>query len=165
MLVRILAAVWLACLAAPLSAALPGLVPEQAEPQATPTAASGALSDERDPGADSRIATRLRDIYAEVDTFSNIEVAVNQGVVRLTGSAPSQEAIDEAGAIAARFDVVTVENEIARDTSLEGTADIVTALIDRLRAAAGMLPLIGVALLIGLAILLVGYLLASLKFL
>ena len=28
MLVRILAAVWLACLAAPLSAALPGLVPE-----------------------------------------------------------------------------------------------------------------------------------------
>ena len=165
MMLRILAAVWLACLATPLAAALPGLVPEQAEPQPTPTAASGALSDERDPQADSRIATRLRDIYAEVEAFSGIEVAVNQGVVRLSGSAPSQEAIDDAGAIAGRFDVVTVENEIARDTSLEGTADIVTALIDRLRAAAGMLPLIGVALLIGLAILLVGYLLASLKFL
>ncbi|MEL7737999.1 mechanosensitive ion channel domain-containing protein [Citromicrobium bathyomarinum] len=168
MLLRLLAALWLACLAAPvaapLAAALPGLVPEQAEPQPTPTA-TGALSDERDPQADSRIATRLRDIYAEVEAFSGVEVAVNQGVVRLTGSAPSQEAIDDAGAIAARFDVVTVENEIARDTSLEGTADIVTALIDRLRAAAGMLPLIGVALLIGLAILLVGYLLASLKFL
>ena len=138
-ILRILAAVWLVCCAAPLCAALPALSPEPAEPQATPTAASGALSDERDPGADSRIATRLRDIYAEVDTFSNIEVAVNQGVVRLTGSAPSQEAIDEAGAIAARFDVVTVENEIGRDTSLSGTANIVTALLDRLRDAAGML--------------------------
>ncbi|MBB3034600.1 mechanosensitive ion channel domain-containing protein [Alteriqipengyuania lutimaris] len=157
-------AAWLVVFAAPLAAALPALPSDEAAaPEPTPTA-SGALSDERDPQADARIAARLRDIYAEVDAFSGIEVAVSEGVVRLTGSAPSQQAIDDAGAIAARFDVVTVENEVARDTSLSGTADIVTALLDRLREAANLLPLIGVALLIGLAIVVAGYLLASLKF-
>lgn len=164
-MLRVLAAFWLVCLASPATAALPSLSPpETAAPEATPTTASGSLSDERDPAADRRIANRLRDIYAQVAEFSGIEVAVNEGVVRLTGSAPSQQAIEEAGAIAARFDVVTVENEVARDTSLSGTADIVTALIDRLRDAANLLPLIGVALLIGLAILLAGYVLASLGF-
>ena len=164
-MLRILAAIWLACLAAPLAAALPGLTPDAGEAtEAAPAQPDGTLSDERDPAADRRIANRLRDIYAQVGEFSDIEVSVQQGVVRLTGAAPSQQAIDEAGAIAARFDVVTVENEVARDTSLSGTADIVTALIERLRDAANMLPLIGVAALIGLAILLAGYLLASLKF-
>ncbi|GAB5348974.1 mechanosensitive ion channel domain-containing protein [Alteriqipengyuania sp. 357] len=170
MMLRLFAAlglsVWLTCLAAPLAAALPGLTPsEEPAPAATPAQPDGSLSDERDPQADTRVANRLRDIYAQVPEYSKIEVAVSEGVVQLSGSAPSQEAIDEAGAIAARFDVVTVENDIARDTSLEGTADIVTALLDRLRDVAGMLPLIGVALLIGLAIVLAGYLLASLGFL
>ena len=158
-------AAWLTMLAAPLAAALPSLpAAEPAAPEATPTAASGALSDERDPAADRRIAERLRDIYAQVSEFSEIEVAVTDGVVRLSGSAPSQQAIEEAGAIAARFDVATVENEVVRDTSLSGTADIVTALLERLREAANMLPLIGVALMIGLAIVVAGYLLASLSF-
>ena len=165
-MLRILAAFCLALVALPASAALPSLSqdePAEAPPAPVPTAVN-TLSDQRDPQADTRIANRLRDIYAQVSGFSAIEVEVNEGVVRLTGSAPSQQAIEEAGAIAARFDVATVENEIARDTSLSGTADIVTALVDRMREAANMLPLIGVALLIGLAIVVVGYLLASLKF-
>ena len=171
---RMIAALLLAFVAAPLvatplfapaHAALPSLSPEETEaPAAAPTEASGNLSDERDPQADDRIANRLRDIYAQVAELSAVEVEVAEGVVRLSGSAPSQQAIDEAGAIAARFDVATVENEVARDTSLSGTADIVSALIERLRDAANMLPLIGVALLIGLAIVVAGYLLASLKF-
>ena len=164
-MLRILAAILLACVALPAAAALPDLSDSSSsEGEQASQSPAGALSDARDPAADDRIANRLRDIFAEVDEFSAVEVSVTQGVVRLTGSAPSQEAIDQAGAIAARFDVVTVENEIGRDTSLSGTANIVTALLDRLRDAAGMLPLIGVALLIGLAILLAGYLLASLKF-
>jgi len=168
-MLRMIAAMLLAFCAAhafaPAAAALPVLTPEETPaPAATPTEATGNLSDERDPQADTRIANRLRDIYAQVSELSAIEVEVSEGVVRLSGSAPSQQAIEEAGAIAARFDVVTVENDVARDTSLSGTADIVTALLDRLRAAANMLPLIGVALLIGLAILVAGYLLASLKF-
>ncbi|NCP19300.1 MAG: mechanosensitive ion channel [Erythrobacter sp.] len=167
-MLRLVAACWLALAgvaASPLAAALPALATGDGEAaQTAPAEADGALSDERDPAADSRLANRLRGIYDQVDEFSGIDVAVSQGVVRLTGSAPSQEAIDRAGAIATRFDVVTVENDIARDTSLSGTASIVTALLDRLRDAAKMLPLIGVAALIGLAILLAGYLLASLKF-
>ena len=165
-MLRILAAFCLALIALPASAALPSLSqdePAEAQPAPAPTAGN-TLSDQRDPQADTRIANRLRDIYAQVSGFSAIEVEVKEGVVRLTGSAPSQQAIEEAGAIAARFDVATVENEIARDTSLSGTADIVTALVDRMREAVNMLPLIGVALLIGLAIVVVGYLLASLKF-
>lgn len=161
----VVATLWLAVPATPVSAALPALSSDQSTaPQASPAPAEAALADRRDPEADQRIAGRLRDIYAQVGDLSAVEVSVNEGVVRLTGSAPSQQAIEEAGAIAARFDVVTVENEVARDTSLSGTADIVTALLERLRGMASMLPLIGVAALIGLAILLVGYLLASLKF-
>lgn len=164
-MLRILAAIVLACVAAPAAAALPDLsaIPSS-ETEATPAGADGALSDARDPAADERIADRLRGIYDEVDELAAIEVSVSEGVVRLTGSAPSQAAIDQAGAIAGRFDVVTVENDVVRDTSLSGTKDIVTALLDRLRDAANMLPLIGVAVLVGLAILLAGYLLASLKF-
>ena len=164
-MLRFLAAIFLACMAVPAAAALPDLAPDpSAETGAASSESDGALSDRRDPAADSRVATRLRDIFAEVEEFSAIEVAVSQGVVTLSGSAPSQDAIDRAGAIAGRFDVVTVENDVARDTTLSGTANIVTALLDRLRDMANMLPLIGVALLIGLAILLAGYLLASLKF-
>ena len=170
MMLRILAAIALACAClagagAPLQAALPGLSGDAApEPAASPTEASGALDDRRDPAADQRIAERLRGIFAQVEEFSDIDVAVSEGVVRLTGSAPTQDAINRAGAIASRFDVVTVQNDVARDTSLSNTADIVTALFDRLREAGKMLPVIGVAALIGLAILLVGYLIASLKF-
>ena len=169
-MLRILAALALACLSlagatAPLHAALPGLSAEQsAEPAAPGAEPSGALDDRRDPASDQRIAERLSGIYGQVDEFSDIEVSVSEGVVRLTGSAPTQDAIDRAGAIASRFDVVTVQNDVARDTSLSNTADIVTALFDRLREAGKMLPVIGVAALIGLAILLVGYLIASLKF-
>ena len=169
-MLRILAALALACLSlagatAPLHAALPGLSGEQsAEPAASGAEPSGALDDRRDPAIDQRIAERLSGIYGQVDEFSDIDVSVSEGVVRLTGSAPTQDAIDRAGAIASRFDVVTVQNDVARDTSLSNTADIVTALFDRLREAGKMLPVIGVAALIGLAILLVGYLIASLKF-
>ncbi len=164
-MLRILAAIVLACVAAPAASALPDLsaIPSS-EAEETPTGADGALSDARDPATDERIADRLRGIYDEVDELAAIEVSVSEGVVRLTGSAPSQAAIDQAGAIAGRFDVVTVENDVGRDTSLSGTASIVSALLDRLRDAANMLPLIGVAVLVGLAILLAGYLLASLKF-
>ena len=166
-MLRILAALALACLSlagatAPLHAALPGLSGEQsAEPAASGAEPSGALDDRRDPASDQRIAERLSGIYGQVDEFSDIDVSVSEGVVRLTGSAPTQDAIDR---IASRFDVVTVQNDVARDTSLSNTADIVTALFDRLREAGKMLPVIGVAALIGLAILLVGYLIASLKF-
>ena len=169
-MLRILAALALACLSlagatAPLHAALPGLSGEQsAEPAASGAEPSGALDDRRDPASDQRIAERLSGIYGQVDEFSDIDVSVSEGGVRLTGSAPTQDAIDRAGAIASRFDVVTVQNDVARDTSLSNTADIVTALFDRLREAGKMLPVIGVAALIGLAILLVGYLIASLKF-
>ena len=123
-MLRILAAFCLALVALPASAALPSLSqdePAEAQPTPVPTAVN-TLSDQRDPQADTRIANRLRDIYAQVSGFSAIEVDVNEGVVRLTGSAPSQQAIEEAGAIAARFDVATVENEIARDTSLSAHA-------------------------------------------
>ncbi|MEL7690337.1 mechanosensitive ion channel family protein [Citromicrobium bathyomarinum] len=169
-MLRILAALALACLGlagatAPLHAALPGLGGEPAsDSTAAPGEPSGALDDRRDPASDQRIAERLSGIYGQVDEFSDIDVSVSEGVVRLTGSAPTQDAIDRAGAIASRFDVVTVQNDVARDTSLSNTANIVTALFDRLREAGKMLPVIGVAALIGLAILLVGYLIASLKF-
>ncbi len=168
MMLRIWAAIALACTClagSPLSAALPGLDSgPAAEPTAEPSNTNRALADQRDPAADSRIAQRLRGIYSQVEEFSGIDVAVSEGVVRLSGSAPTQDAIDRAIAIAERFDVVTVQSDVARDTSLSGTANIVSALLDRLKDAGKMLPVIGVALLIGLAILLVGYLLASLKF-
>ena len=149
-------------LTAPAAAMLPELSSEPAESEVAEAPAQ-EIDDTLDEGADARIAERIRGIFGELPAFAQVEVAVNQGVVSLSGLAPDQEAIARAEAIAGRVSgVVTVENAIERDVSIAAQGEGLASLADRWSGFVAMLPLIALALGVWGAIALVGYLLAGL---
>ncbi len=153
-LAAILALVWAIPVAAQLEA--------PAEPAATPTAAQ-TIAATQDAGADRRIAERIAGIFAELPAFQGVEVAVSEGVVSLSGTVPKADDIDRAEAIASRVSgVVTVENELERDTSLSADSAGITGLADRWNTFVHILPLIAAALGVWLAIAVAGYLIAGL---
>ena len=132
--------------------------PEEAAPAAPEP---GSIAAEQDAGADKRITARLTDIFANVPSLADVEVAVAGGVVMLSGTAPDAEAVDRAEAIAAGVDgVVTVENGVERDVSVNLDGSI-GGLGDKVRGLLRALPLAGMALLVALLIIAAGYLLAS----
>ncbi|MGN6498219.1 MAG: mechanosensitive ion channel domain-containing protein [Tsuneonella sp.] len=163
---RIIAAALLLLLAAPLAATLPSLPVPSASPSATPSAAaSGAIADTNDAASDDRIRRRIAGIFAELPAFAQVHVAVNQGVVALTGTVPAQADIARAEGIASRVaGVATVDNALKRDVSVK-SSKAVAGIGAQLDAFARMLPLIGLALAVGIAIALVGYLVARLSWL
>ncbi|PWQ99689.1 mechanosensitive ion channel family protein [Leucothrix pacifica] len=69
---------------------------------------------------DDKIAQRLREIYAELDDLQGVSIAVNKGVVTLTGevssSADESKALQFAGQVEG---VVEVENELTVSRSLK----------------------------------------------
>ncbi|MEP7283478.1 MAG: mechanosensitive ion channel domain-containing protein [Rubrivivax sp.] len=114
--------------------------------------------------AESRdIAQRIRTIYSELEPLRAVQVRVSAGVVTLSGAVPGADDIRRAETIAARVSgVVTVQNDLQRNldlgTNLRPTlGQFKTDLKGLVRA----LPLVGVALGIGVLIVLIGYLLAS----
>lgn len=152
----------LACLAPQAHATT--LLPEapQAEAPATPAPTAGSIDVEQSAGQDERIEARLSDIFANVPSLSQVSVSVRQGVVTLSGSAPDEAAVARAEAIASGVEgVATVENTIERDLSVD-LGEGIGGLGDRLEQLTRMLPLVGLALLVALAIAALGYLLASL---
>ncbi len=140
------------------------LVPEAPASETVPNAPeAGSIEVEQTDGADERIAGRLSDIFANVPSLSSVTVDVSEGVVALAGTAPDAEAVARAESIAIGVDgVVTVENAIERDVSVNLGAGV-GGLEDKLRGAWRMVPLVGLALLVGLLIAGFGYLIASFK--
>lgn len=116
-----------------------------------------------DPVNDQAIADRISSIFAEIEGLSEIQVAVDSGVVALSGILSSQEDIDRAKAIAQRVaGVVTVESNLDRDVSVDtNLAPAVGSFMDDFRHLLRALPLVGIALLIAIAIGLLGHLIAS----
>ncbi|RIV86936.1 BON domain-containing protein [Aurantiacibacter zhengii] len=160
---RLFAALLLGLLAAPAQAS--PLAPEAAPAQqpATPAPTAGSIEVDRADGQDERIAQRLADIFANVPSLSQVEVSVSGGVVTLSGIAADDAAIQRAEAIAGGVEgVVTVENTIERDVSVD-IGEGIGGLGDRIGQVGRMLPLVGLALLVALAIAALGYLIASLS--
>ncbi|WP_240624551.1 mechanosensitive ion channel domain-containing protein [Aurantiacibacter odishensis] len=139
---------------------LPEAAPAEQAP-ATPAPTAGSIEIDQVAGQDDRIAARLSDIFANVPSLSQVEVSVRQGVVTLTGTAPDDAALARAEAIAGGVEgVATVENDIERDVSVD-IGEGIGGLGDRVEQITRMLPLVGLALLVALAISAIGYLLAS----
>ncbi|MDG5748299.1 mechanosensitive ion channel [Qipengyuania sp. XHP0207] len=159
MIARLLALVLL-LFAAPAAAQLLEPAPaETAEPTPAPTQTIAAT---RDAGDDDRIADRISGIFAALPAFKQVSVSVNEGVVSLSGQVPSEGDIARAEDIASRVSgVVTVENGIERDVSLNADSAGLTTLAERVDGLVKMLPLIGVALAVWAAIALLGYLIAG----
>ncbi|MEO7243567.1 MAG: mechanosensitive ion channel domain-containing protein [Rubrivivax sp.] len=109
------------------------------------------------------IAQRIRAIYSEIEPLRAVQVRVSAGVVTLSGAVPGADDIKRAETIAARVSgVVTVQNDLQRnlDLSTNLTPTLGQFKTD-LKGLARALPLVGVALGIGVLVVLLGYLLAS----
>ena len=92
--------------AAPVQARiLPEAAPSEEATAASENAAE-TISVDSDAGQDERIASRLTDIFANVPSLNGVSAAVSGGVVTLSGTAPDQEAVDRAEAIASGVDGV-----------------------------------------------------------
>jgi small conductance mechanosensitive channel len=129
---------------------LPG-ASETAAPEAPAEGATEReIAAELDVDQDRRIAERLRATFARVDALRGIRVAVDAGVVRLSGEVPSAAARDLAGQLARQVeDVALVENEVqlVQDVSrrLEAAWE---SLRQRVFGLVGLLPLLAVAALV-----------------
>ncbi|WP_260482228.1 mechanosensitive ion channel domain-containing protein [Sphingomicrobium flavum] len=135
---------------------------DAAAEEAAPAEPSQAIEDVQDDGADERIAERISGIFAELPALSAVTVSVEEGVVSLDGTVADQADIDRAAAIAGRVTgVVTVENGLERDLSLDSGVGGLVSLGDRFNDLVALLPLIGLALGVAIIIVMLGYLLAS----
>ena len=146
-------------LASPAAALIPTTEPAPAEE--TPEVQT-VIDTESDSDSDEAIARRIRGILGELPALQGVDVTVSQGVVTLSGMVPDREDIARAGAIAGRVQgVVTVENGLERDLSVEEGLGSLNSLSDRFGDLWRSLPLLAVALLVAFAIGAFGYLLAG----
>jgi small-conductance mechanosensitive channel len=130
-------------------------------PSASP-AASGAISDATEGGSDARIRQRIRGIFSEIPNLTHVTVEVSQGVVILGGKVGSSSDKTQAEGIANRVSgVATVQDDIVRDTSLGSGVAGIRKVTDTFAGIAAELPLILVALLVGLVVAVIGYFVAS----
>ncbi len=100
--------------------------------------------------SDRKIRQRLQEIFAELDSFSNVAISVNKGVVSLSGEVDSSATETRALQFARQVEgVVEVENSLKINRSLrkrlENTAD---NLLETGRAAVAALPLFLLALIV-----------------
>ena len=156
---------WLAAVALLLTVPATAMLPAAPAPEEPAEASTPAqtIDDTQDEGADARIQSRIADIFGELPAFQAVEVAVNEGVVTLSGVVPAQEDIARAETIAGRVSgVVTVENGLTRDMSISAKGSGLASLAKMWKDFIALLPLIGLALAVWAGIALVGYLIASL---
>lgn len=146
---------------APAAALIPGAPDTSASVAAAP---EPQIANTAEAGSDERITARITDIFSQLPSLSEVSVSVNDGVVTLTGSASDAEAIARAETIANRVDgVVTVENSLKRDVSVDANLGALGSLSDKFDGFVAMLPLIGAAFAVALVIGVIGYLLAGLS--
>ena len=154
----------LALIPAPAAAQLEQVLAAPDAPASeAPAEQAQAIADTQDAGADTRIAERIRGIFAELPALADVQVAVNQGVVTLDGTVPESSDIDRAEAIAGRVaGVVTVDARLERDVSVGAGTGALGALQGQIGNVVELLPLIGMALAVAFVIGLIGYALAGL---
>lgn len=111
---------------------------------------------------DNVIADRLRGIFQEIKGLEGVGVAVDSGVVSLSGSIADNASADRAKAIAQRVSgVVTVEAQFERDLSVgKNVEPVVDKFGASLQNFLSALPLIGIAFLVAISVGLLGHFIA-----
>lgn len=119
------------------------------------------------PPSDEAIRERISGIFAQIDDLQSIKVAVQSGVVNLSGSIPNPQSADQASSIAQRVSgVVTVNTDFERDVSLDTNVNpALSNLTENINQFIAALPLIGIAIAIAFIVGFLGHLLASLNIL
>lgn len=156
-------AVMRAMLALCLLLCSPAVLAQDAAPAADPAPPAAAIATRTAATENADISGRIRSIFSEIKALRAVQVRVSAGVVTLSGTVPAPADIQRAEAIAGRVaGVVTVQNDLTRD--LDVNTNLSPALGQfggDLRELVRALPLLGVALAIGLIIGFLGYMLAS----
>lgn len=132
-------------------------------PVETPAAPVTAIATKTRATDNADIAGRIRSIFSEIPALKAVRVQVSAGVVTLSGTVPTQEDVKRAEGIASRVSgVVTVQNDVTRDLNVNTNLKPALGQFEQnIRGVVRALPLLGVALAIGLVIGFLGYLLAS----
>ena len=150
------------CAALAFVAPAQALIPATPEAPETPAPVEQAIDANPEAGEDDRIAERIGGIFAELPAFQSVAVEVSEGVVTLSGRVPSADAITRAENIAARVSgVVTVENALERDLSVEENLSVLGKFSEIAEGFLEILPLLLVALVTAIAIGVLGYLIAG----
>lgn len=128
-----------------------------------PDGPSGPIAVGGEAVADDAIAERLRGILAQLGDYEGVGVAVEDGVVAFSGEALTTDAIGRLDALAGRVEgVVAVRNEVAANTDVGDRIDpLVERTGSRVAQALAYLPLLAIALAVGLVVSALGWLLAS----
>ncbi len=98
---------------------------------------------------DSKVKTRIENIYKEIDGLGDVTVMVSEGVVTLGGQTANEAQAEAAQRIAIRLEgIVTVQDEIERTLSVrDNVLPMVQSAQDNFSKLLNALPLIGFALL------------------
>ncbi len=102
---------------------------------------------------DSLIKQRLADVFKNLPSLADVDIAVKGGVVRLSGQTPDKGAHEQAAELAGRVEgVVSVTDEITQRTEVRERLTVVQEkMVNQLNAFVSFLPLLIIALLVFLA--------------
>lgn len=157
--VRTLLAIVAFAMASPSLALLPSTT---GPAEAAETASDQTIDNTQDAGADERIAERINGIFDELPAFAEIDVAVSEGVVTLSGTVSEEADVARAEALASRIDgVVTVENGVERSLDVSDGIGVLASASEKLSDFVEMLPLILLAIGVAIALGTFGYIVAS----
>ncbi len=136
---------------------------ETNEASAKPAAPATPIEAAPAAASDADIQQRIANIYAQIDTLAQLQVAVNEGVATVAGEVANEKQAQRALDLANRLQgIVTVEDDIERTLDVE---ENITPLVDQVkrdsRRFLKALPLILIALLAFAAIAFVGLSLAK----
>lgn len=126
---------------------------------------AGAISVEDSATQDAAMAVRIRDILAELDGYDDVTVTVTSGIVTLRGTTLDSEKIERLNELTGRVEgVVAIENEVAETTDVvERLNPAVERFKMRMIQIVAFIPLASVALLAFAVIVLIGFLVASMR--
>ena len=111
---------------------------------------ASVIATQADAGSDAAIARRLDGILGEIEGLEAVDIAVADGVVRLSGRVLSPDLAETAAAIARRIEgVVVVENRIEGETAIVPRLQpVLDRLTGRLWEFVRFLPLLALGLLV-----------------
>lgn len=141
------------------------LLPLQAMAQSE-TQPSGTIAVEDSRTADAAIATRIRNILAQLDGYGDVTVIVSSGIVTLRGRTLDAETAARLNELVGRVEgVVAIENKVVETTDLVERLDPAVARFrKRMEQTVAFLPLLTVSVLVFICILALGWLIAKAKY-
>ena len=129
------------------------------------TQPDSTISVENSAQQDAAIAVRIREIIQQLDGYDGVAVYVTDGIVTLRGTTLDAATAEALNGLVARVEgVVAIENEVSESTDVvERLTPALERLLVRGEQFAAFVPLLLIAILAGLAVIWLGFIIARLK--